>query len=70
MREPGNNRLSSILVVIILLALIYALYAMMGGDWLAISDLASSGEGFVEQITGSLRGLGESLARVFSSIIR
>jgi len=57
-------------VVIILLALIYALYAMMGGDWLAISNLASSGEGFVEQITGSLRGLGESLARVFSKIIR
>lgn len=70
MKEPGNNPLPSILVVIILLGLIYALYVMMGGDWLAFTKLTSSGERIVEGITGSMRALGDSLGRTFSSILR
>jgi len=70
MREPGNNPLPSILVIIILLVLIYALYVMMGGDWLAFTKLESTGEGIVEKITGSLRALGDGLGRMFSSILR
>ena len=72
MRETGDNRLSTILLIIIVLALIYALYIMLGGDWLAITKLSASfgSGGIVEQFTGSLRALGDSLVRMFSSIIR
>jgi len=72
MKGRTGSRLSIPFLLVILMILIVTLYRILGGDGFTIPRLpGSSGDGgFIGQVTGSLRALGDSLAKVFSNILR
>jgi hypothetical protein len=75
MGDPGQRRgcaVSDLLLVVLLVGLIYVVYRLLGGDPSSVlTRLSSSGGGGpVEQITGSLRALGEGIGNAFSNMLR
>jgi hypothetical protein len=72
MKDPADRRKSSIVDVILILAIIilaYVLYTMLGGDWTAITRLGSSSSntGFFERIGESLGAFGQGLKDIFGN---
>ncbi|MCK4975642.1 MAG: hypothetical protein KAS36_01770 [Anaerolineales bacterium] len=75
MSDPGQRRgcaVSDILLVVLLVGLVYVVYTLLGGDLSsALTRLSNSGgAGPVEQVTGSMRALGESIGNAFSNMLR
>jgi hypothetical protein len=72
MKDRAGSRSYIPFLLVILVVLIIVLYRILGSDGLGLPRLpGSSGEGgLIDQITGSLRALGDSLAKAFSNILR
>jgi hypothetical protein len=75
MSDPGQRRgcaVSDILLVVLLVVLLYVGYRLLGGDPSTVMARLGSagGEGPVEQVTGSLRALGEGIGNAFSNMFR
>jgi hypothetical protein len=75
MSDPGQRRgcaASDILLVVLLVGLVYVVYRLLGGDLSTVMTRlgSSGGEGPVEQVTGSLRALGEGIGDAFSNMLR
>jgi hypothetical protein len=75
MRHPGEKgklKITDLILVVLLFALIYAIYTTLGGELSPSTILSSSSPGVspVELITDSLHSLGEGIAKAFSSVLR
>jgi hypothetical protein len=72
--DPGNKRKISVLdvvLVLLIIALGYYLYTIIGGDLAVLSRLGSSsgGQGPFEQIGESLGAFGEGLRDIFGDMV-
>lgn len=68
--EKGKFKLSDLILIALLVGLIYVIYLVLGGNLSSFTNLSSSaGGGPVEQITDSLRSLGDGIAKTFSTIL-
>jgi hypothetical protein len=68
MRDPSENQggfLTTILLIGLLLALLYLLYLIFGGN-LVPTSAASSGSDPISQLVNSIRGFGRGLGDAFS----
>ena len=65
-----NSRLSTVIFVVLLALLLYALYVVLGGDISFLRNLRGSGTGnLLEPITNGLSALGRGITDVFTSIL-
>jgi hypothetical protein len=72
--DPGNERKVSILdvvLVLLIIALVYYLYTIIGGDLTVLSRLggSSGGPGPFEQIGESLGAFGQGLRGLFGDMV-
>ena len=75
MSDPGQKRgcaISDLILVVLLVGLAYVIYNLLGGDLSTLTRLGSSsgGGGPVEQVTNSLRAMGEGIGNAFSNMLR
>jgi len=75
MKDPGDNRktiIINLILMILVLVLIYALYIYTGGDFFGLIRLGThSGDSDpINQLIASLRSFGQGLRDSFGGILR
>ena len=75
MRDRGKKPVISkvtLVSILLILILVYALYIILGNDWDILSRLTeeAGGGSFVEKIVISLRGFGNGIRNTFTGIMR
>jgi succinate dehydrogenase hydrophobic anchor subunit len=62
-----SNRLTTIVLIALLIVLIYFLYDVLDGDPASFMNFSEGNP--LETVTASLRALGDSIGRVFANIL-
>jgi len=74
MSDPANkrnNRISNLVLLLLIIALIFVLYNLTGGNLFSLfkPGTYSGGGDPISQLVGSLRGFGQGLRNAFSGLI-